>query len=284
MLERSKTRWLAWTVLSGLMLSACALANKNLTKETSVEARKSLETGDFEKALESFKTALKKNPRGKDLTANYIRTVEDIKRMADGARSQKDYAQAGGIYGTLLDHYGDFGAFAADLSFTKAQLAVAVNECRAAMVDNPAAQAVKTGNFPQAIDIYRAALRENPKDAGLAAKYGETVETIKAIGDKAFGAKDFARAGKVSAFLLENFASFDGLKPPIAFTRQSLTKTVTDCRENLTTAGLAEYRKGNLTEAIAVWVELLSFDPDNAEIRKAVNTAKTQLDAIKKKK
>jgi hypothetical protein len=28
---------------------------------------------------------------------------------------------------------------------------------------------------------------------------------------------------------------------------------------------------------------LLSFDPDNAEIKKAVNTAKTQLDGIKKK-
>ena len=56
------------------------------------------------------------------------------------------------------------------------------------------------------------------------------------------------------------------------------------CRESLTKAGLAEYRKGNLEKAIAVWESLLVFDPDNAEIKKAVETAKTQLNEILKKK
>jgi len=51
----------------------------------------------------------------------------------------------------------------------------------------------------------------------------------------------------------------------------------------LTKAGLEEYRKGNLAKAIAVWEGLLSFDPNNVEIRKAVDTARIQLNEIIKK-
>jgi cytochrome c-type biogenesis protein CcmH/NrfG len=51
----------------------------------------------------------------------------------------------------------------------------------------------------------------------------------------------------------------------------------------LTRKGLEEYRKGNLARAIAHWEGLLEFDPDNAEIRKAVETAVEQQKKLKKK-
>ena len=383
MLKRSMTRALAWAVLPCLLWPACSTAGKNRTKPPSVESRPVLAEGDFQKALDGFKAAYEKTPRGKELAANYVRTVEEIKGAADRALGQQEYARAGGIYRILLDRYGDFGAFAAKLTFNKAHLETALKECRMATVDNPAAQAVKAGNFAQALDIFQAAIKENPGDAELAAKYRGTVHEIKAIGDKAFDAKDFARAGgiywilldrygdfgafaatfafkkiqletalkecrmaavdnpaaqalkagsfakaidifqaalkenpgdaelaakyrgtvndikaagdkalaskdfaqagKVNAFLLRNYASFEGLKPPVVFSREALRDAVAACRESLTKTGLAEYRKGNLAKAIAVWEGLLSFDPDNAEIIKAVNTAKTQLNGIKKK-
>jgi tetratricopeptide (TPR) repeat protein len=283
MLEQSMNRALAWAVLPGLFLSACASADRKMTKETSHESRKSLAAGDFEKALDGFEEARKKNPRGKELTANYIRTVEDIKRIADGARSQRDYGRAGGIYRALLDRYGDFGEFAAKLTFNKTHLETALKECRIVTVDKPAAQAVKAGAFAKAIGIFQAALKENSADAGLAAKYWRTVHEIKAIGDKAFAANDFARAGTVNVLLLKSYPSYEGLRPPVAFSREALTEAVSACRENLTKTGLEEYRRGDLAKAIANWEGLLAFDPDNAEIRKAVTTARTQLDAIKKK-
>jgi tetratricopeptide (TPR) repeat protein len=284
MLKRSMTYVLAGAVLGCLFLSACASANKTLTKETLAESRKSLAAGDFEKALDSFKEAHKKNPWGEELTANYIQMVEEIKRTADGARGQRDYARAGRIYRILLDRYGDFEAFAAKLTFKKIHLETALKECRIAAVDNPVAQALKTGNFAKAIDIFQTALKENPGDAELAAKFRGTANKIKAIGDKALDAKDFARAGTVNVFLLKNYPYFERLKPPVAFTREALRDAVAACRESLTKTGLAEYRKGNLAKAIAVWEGLLAFDPDNAEIKKAVTTARTQLDALKKKK
>ncbi|MCJ7613123.1 MAG: hypothetical protein MUP19_12770 [Candidatus Aminicenantes bacterium] len=381
--KRPLPRVLAWAVLPCLLLSACAVAEKIMTKQTPVESRPALAEGDFQKALDDLKAAYEKTPRNKELTANYVRTVEEIKGAADRALGQQDHARAGGIYRILLDRYDDFGAFAGKLTFKKAHLETALKECRIATVDNPAAQAVKDGNFARALDIFRAALKEDPGDAELAAKYQGTVHEIKAIGDKAFGAKDFARAGgiyrilldrygdfgafaatlpfkkvqletalkecriatvdnpaaqavksgnlakaidifqaglkenpgnadlaakyrttvndykaagekafaskdfakagRVNAFLLRNYASFEGLRPPVTFTKEALIKEVAACRESLTKTGLTEYRRGNLAKAIATWEGLLSFDPDNAEIKKAVNTAKTQLGGIKKK-
>ena len=283
MLKRLKTRALAGAALACLFLSACASANKTLTKETLVESRKSMAADDFETALDNFKEARKKNPESTDLTANYIRMVEEIKRTADGARSRGEYARAGRIYRILLDRYSDFGAFAEKLTFKKAQLETPLKECRIEAVYDPAAQAMKAGQFTKAIDIFRAALKENPRDADLAAKFRGTANEIKAIGDKALDNKDFARAGTVNVFLLRSYASFEGLKPPVAFTREVLREAVGACRESLTRTGLAEYRNGNLAKAIAIWEDLLSFDPDNAEIKKAVTTARTQLKELKKK-
>jgi tetratricopeptide (TPR) repeat protein len=284
MRDQSLKRALAYLILPYLLWPACSTANKSLTKQASVESRKSLAAGDFEKTLSGFREATKNNPRGKELAANYVRTVEEIKQAADRALGQLDYARAEGIYRTLLDHYVDFGAFASKLTFKKAALETALENCRAALVDGPARQALKAGNFVRAIEIYRAALKKNPGDAALAAKYRGTVNQIKAVGDEAFDGKDFSQAGRVNVFLFKNFSFFVGLRPPVAFSKETLTKAVAACRESLTKAGLAEYRKGNLAGAIAVWEGLLSFDPDNAEIKKAVNTARTQLDGIKKKR
>jgi tetratricopeptide (TPR) repeat protein len=283
MLDMPLKRTLAYLILPCLLWPACSTANKNLTKQASIESRKSLAAGDFEKSLSGFREATKKNPRGKKLAANYVRTVEEIKQVADRAMSQRDCARAGSIYRILLDHYADFGAFATKLTFKQVHLETALKNCRNVLVDDPAREALKAGNFARAIEVHQAALKENPGDLDFAAKYLTTVNDIKEAGDRAFASKDLAQAGRVNVVLLKNFSSFERLRPPVAFSKETLTKDVTACRESLTKTGLAEYRKGNLAEAIAVWEGLLSFDPDNAEIKKAVNTAKTQLDAIKKK-
>ena len=74
-----------------------------------------------------------------------------------------------------------------------------------------------------------------------------------------------------------------GGKPLLPFKRRA-PGSARPGRESLTKTGLREYRNGNLAKAIAVWESLLEFDPDNEEIKKAVKTAKTQLNEILKKK
>ena len=150
--------------------------------------------------------------------------------------------------------------------------------------DAQAQQAMKEGDVAKAVEVYQSALTDHPGDADLSAKCSAMIGDIKALADGAWREKDFARAGAIKSFLLRVYPSFDGLRPPLAFSEEGLKKSIADCRESLTKKGLAEYRRGNLAEAVAVWEGLLAFDPDNAEIKKAVTTARTQLDAIKKKK
>ena len=88
----------------------------------------------------------------------------------------------------------------------------------------------------------------------------------------------------IFALLLENFPALEERQAAPPLTRAELAAGLALCRESLTKTGLSEYRNGNLAKAIAVWESLLVFDPDNAEIKKAVETAKTQLNEILKKK
>lgn len=47
---------------------------------------------------------------------------------------------------------------------------------------------------------------------------------------------------------------------------------------------LDEYRKGNLAGAISIWKSILEFDPNNADIKKAINTATIQLKNLQQKR
>jgi tetratricopeptide (TPR) repeat protein len=271
-------------VLACLFFWACASTNKELLKQASAESRQSLAAGDYQKALDIFKEAHKRNPRGKMLEASYVRTVEEIKRAAERALSHQDYVMAGNICRVLSNNFGDFGVFAAKLTFNKNSLEATLKRCRIGALDAQARQDLKSGNFAKALETYQSGLKEFPTDAGLAADYLRAAQEVKAAGDKALAEKDFTQSGRVNTLLLRSYPSFEGLQPAVAFARTDLVEAIAACRESLTRTGLAEYRKGNLAKAIAVWEDLLSFDPDNAEIQKAVATAKTQLNELIKKK
>jgi tetratricopeptide (TPR) repeat protein len=102
-------------------------------------------------------------------------------------------------------------------------------------------------------------------------------------GKKALEEEDFALAGKMYVLLLKDYPFLTKLDPSLPFSKKSLEDGIKNCRTQLTRKGLIEYREGNLKEAISIWENLLQFDPENAEIRKAIDNAKEQLKKIKKK-
>ena len=282
--DLSMKRTPAVIVLLGLAFAACSAARRTPPTQAPVEPREIPAAGDVQKTLDGFKEAHENNLGGKKMAADYIRTVEEIKRAADLISQQRDYTRARGLYRALLKNYSDFEGFAPKLTFNKGDLETALKKCRIALVDTPARQALKAGNFARALGIFQAARKDDPGDTDLAAGYLGMVADIKAAGDKALGEQDFVPAGRASATLLKNYASFSSPRRGPGFSREELAGAVSACRESLTQSGLVEYRKGNLVKAIAIWEGLLSFDPDNAEIKKAVVTARTQLNEINKKK
>jgi tetratricopeptide (TPR) repeat protein len=139
-----------------------------------------------------------------------------------------------------------------------------------------ARQYMTEGEYQKVIDFYDAEYKRHPQDRELMKEYVKSLEEIKTAANRALGRKDFATAGKTYYVLLKNYPEFKGFADLLSFDRAQLNSRLTNCKTILYKKGFQEYRKGNLTESIALWQDYLAIDPDNTDIKKALSTAKTQ--------
>lgn len=139
-----------------------------------------------------------------------------------------------------------------------------------------AREQIDLGQYQNAIDIYMTEYRSRPQDEVLVQEYVKGLEDIMAVAEKAFGEHDFASSGRIYKLLLEDYSYFKDFAEKLSFKSSDLDARLSHCRESLAAQGFQEYRQGNLSEAIAAWENLLTIDPDNAEIKGAVKTARLQ--------
>jgi tetratricopeptide (TPR) repeat protein len=137
-------------------------------------------------------------------------------------------------------------------------------------------QFMRAGEYQKAIDAYDVDYRRHPQDQALVKEYVKSIEDIKAVADKASDREDFASAGSKYHILLKNYPRFKGFEKRLSFNSSHLNAKLSHCKQSLSTQGFEEYRKGNLSGAIALWQGLLAIDPHNTEIKDAVRTAKLQ--------
>ena len=304
----NKTRTRAWIgkglglFISGLVVVACASSNKAALRRASVEASASFAaskaaqpppsadpvwsfaTGDYGKAIDFYQKLYEKDRADGKTVSDYIAMIEDVKSAGDGARSKGSFTTAQGAYRVILDRWDGFSAITERLTFKKPDLETGLRDCRLAVCEREFRQEFGAGNYTKALAVYHAALKDYPGDKAVKTAYANGVGRIRDVGDKALTAKNYALAGKVNGLLLRNLESFKGAggtAPGEGLSRQELEESLRVCSSGLTNGGLAEYRKGNLEGAIALWDGLLAFEPGNAEIKKAVETAKTQLGKLK---
>jgi tetratricopeptide (TPR) repeat protein len=145
-------------------------------------------------------------------------------------------------------------------------------------------QYIIQGDYKKALDLSAAACRNNPADQGLLANYHQTIEDVRHAADVAFGREDFASSGRAYYVLLKSYPHYQKLNLEVSFDKEFLRARLKNCRAQLSRRALAEYRKGDLAEAISLWKSILAFDPQNAGIKKAVNTATIQLKNLKQNK
>jgi len=285
-MTRSVKRSIAAAVLAVSFAAACSLVVGNPVKRAAVESRQAMASGDFQRAVDAFNAPFQRDPQRKGLAEAYTKTVEEIHLVADRARGRQDFALARRVYRVLLDNFPDFTGrgIASGLSFSRSELEAGLRDCRIGLVEAEARQEMTAGNLAKALGLYLPLFKEYPRDAVLSSRYVRFVQDIRALADKAKADGNFGQAGMAYALLAGDLPAFDARQAVPLLSRAGLKAAIALCRESLTKAGLAEYRKGNLEKAIAVWESLLLFDPDNAEIKKAVETAKTQLNEIIKKK
>ncbi len=266
-----------------LALAACASGPRTAAVKPPAAdpVSSAMAAGDYPAALRLLEAQRAKDPGGKKIAARCAAAAEEIRKCADGALAGRDFSRAAAAYQALLDGWPGLGGFAGRLTFGPDDLRSGLAACRVGESALLARKALGALNYGQAVAIYRSALKALPGIAGLKAGYAAIVGEIQAAGDKAFAAGDYASAGRISVLLLDNLAGFERLGVAGTLTAKSLAAMAQRCAVRLKNRGLEEYRKGNLEKAVAIWGGLLEFDPGNAEIKKAVETARAQIGRLK---
>jgi tetratricopeptide (TPR) repeat protein len=141
---------------------------------------------------------------------------------------------------------------------------------------NLAQRRMAAGEYQKAIDVYHAAYQKHPQDQPLVQAYVKDIEEIASAADKAFAKQSFASAGKKYYLLQQNYSKFKGFEKKLAFNGTHLDERLDYCKKAIFKQGFQEYREGNLSEAIALWQDLLVIDPQNTDIQEALRTAKLQ--------
>ncbi len=154
-----------------LLLSSCThvkktdldkLNNENAEVErTFAQSKHDFNIGDYNKAIDMYKVPFAKYPENHELLSNYLKTVEDIKRIADKSFEKKEYSLAGKTYYALLRHYAYFKKFAKQMSFNSEFLTIRVTECRA-YVSRDGFEQYRKRNVKGAISIWKNLLSFDP--------------------------------------------------------------------------------------------------------------------------
>ncbi len=145
-------------------------------------------------------------------------------------------------------------------------------------------QYVVQGDYKNALDVYADACRKYPDDQALFTNYDKTIKDIHHAAGEAFSREDFASSGRAYYVLLKNNSYCQELFRELSLDKGFLHARLEDCSSHLSQRALAEYRKGNLAEAISIWKSILVFDPNNAGIMKAIDTATIQLKNLQQKR
>jgi tetratricopeptide (TPR) repeat protein len=145
-------------------------------------------------------------------------------------------------------------------------------------------QYVVQGDYKSALDVYADACRKYPDDQTLFTHYIKTMKDIHHAASEAFSREDFASSGCAYSVLLKNNSYCQELFRDQALDKGILHARLEDCSAQLSLRALAEYRKGNLAEAIPIWKKILEFDPNNAGVMKAMDTATIQLKNLQQKR
>jgi tetratricopeptide (TPR) repeat protein len=135
---------------------------------------------------------------------------------------------------------------------------------------------LSAGEYQKALDVYNAAYEKQPRDPALLSAYVQSLEAIAAAADRAYERREIGPAGRIYAVLLNNYGDFKGFEKNLTFTGHLLSERLDHCKKSLYKQGFQEYRNGNISQAIVLWQDLLVIDPQNADIREALKTAKLQ--------
>ncbi len=259
--------------LAVALICSCGGRKGAVAPHSTNQIRQDLSAGQFQKALHRCQEEYQKDSKNPGILNQYLETIEYIKSFADKAFQKEDFALAGANYALLLKSFPQFAPFASQLSFERNYLTARIRASQTHMVERPAPSHLKLGNIQKAIDLYQALLHQSPRDSVVQRDYISLLETIKVHADLTFEKNDPLLAGCTYRMLWRNYAALHSISPSLSYTRDLLNIHMKRCQKKLFEDGLEQYRSGNLNMAISIWKSILTFDPENPEVKRALNTA-----------
>jgi tetratricopeptide (TPR) repeat protein len=196
-----------------------------------------------------------------------------MKTQGDKAFDRENFVQTQIAYDLLLKNFPRFNDFASLLSFKKNFLVTRLKMSRMLPAEKQARSCLKNGDVQKGIDIYRGLIQQYPWDTTVRNGYVSLLESIKGQADLDFKRKDFAQAGRTYRILLKNYSSLSHLNRFFSYNAGLLDTGIETCRKILFEDALEQYRSGNLSQAISIWKNILTFDPENLEVKKAMDKA-----------
>ena len=269
-------------VLLLFTFSSCGWVKRTQVKRAIDEAHQELSSGDFQNALDTYHLAYKKYPKDPEMLKKYIETIESTKARGDKAFDTENFVQAQITYDLLLKNFSRFSDFANLLSFKKNFLVTRLKMSQMLPADKQARSCLKSGDVQKGIDIYRSLSQQYPSDTTVRNGYVSLLESIKGQADLDFKRRDFAHAGRTYRILLKNCSSLSHLERYLSYNAGLLDTGIEACRKILFEDGLEKYRSGNLSQAISIWRNILTFDPENLEVKKAMEKAIRQARNLEK--
>ena len=132
------------------------------------------------------------------------------------------------------------------------------------------------GEYQEAIDIYHVAHQNHPQNQAILKEYAQSIEKLKSLADELFNREDFVSALRHYAILIKNYPSAGEAGIKLSFSNARIEKQFSISKKMISRQGFEEYRKGNLSQAIALWQALIDIDHNDPDIKRALKTAKLQ--------
>lgn len=136
-------------------------------------------------------------------------------------------------------------------------------------------------NPPAALAAIRRAVRGGAEEVTFADDYPFVINGAVDVADALRSRGELSGAGKIYRLVVEAYPRTPALSAQVKRSREQLLEDIRSCAERMMDSGIAEYRRGRMEEALALWQNILAFDPKNAGARQAVDTARRQMDTLR---
>jgi len=161
-----------------LLLPACMPSTKTEIDGALSHASQYLSAGDYQKAIDTFRTAHAKYPEDKPLLGSYQEAVEEMKGSADEAFDREEFVSAGRTYRLLLRNYLHFRDFEQQLSFDKKYLNARITSCSEYLFKKGVEQ-YRNGDIKHAIATWEGLLSFDPGNAEAEKAYNAATTQLK---------------------------------------------------------------------------------------------------------